>query len=155
MIIEAAAYRKLNAHLYGYANGYYLINPREKNSAYTPTPVFGTVRNLSVADQYLVRAGFTLTRWPTPQFSASLGLRLNGIPPFDLVGGSDGFRRPGYVTYVEPGLTWSAGQNTFSLFVPLRLDANRLRNVYERPRNVDGGGAFARYLVVTSFSRTF
>ena len=153
--LEAAGFWKFSPRIYGYANGYYLINPRNTNSGYTPTPVFGEVRKFSVADQYLVRAGFSFTNWPVSGLTTSLGLRLNGIPPFDLVGGSDGFRRPGYVTYLEPGLSWTMGQYNFSLFVPVRLDANRLRNVYERPRNVDGGGAFARFLVVTGITRTF
>lgn len=155
VIVEAAGYWRFSPRIYGYANGYYLINPRETNSSYTPTPIFGVVRNNSVTDQYLIRAGFSFTNWPVTGLSTSLGLRFNGIPPFDLIGGSDGFRRPGYVTYIEPGLNWSRGQYNFSLVVPVRLDANRLRNIYERPRNVDGGGAFAKYLVVTSITRTF
>ncbi|MEO6001683.1 MAG: hypothetical protein ABIZ04_17150 [Opitutus sp.] len=152
--LELAAYRKLSDRLYVYANGYYLINPRETNSGYPPNAAPGTVWN-SVSDQYLLRTGLSVTRWPSPQLSVSLGMRINGVPAFDVVGGSEGFRRPGYVTYIEPGVTWTSGRNEFSLFVPLRIDANRIRNVSERRSNVDGGGAFARYLVVTSFSHKF
>ncbi|HEY4989409.1 MAG TPA: hypothetical protein VII09_06355 [Opitutaceae bacterium] len=153
--LEAAAYRKFADWLYGYANGYYLLNPREENDAYTTIPVYGQILQNSVPDQYLFRTGLTVTKWPLRHLATSLGLRVNGIPTRDLIGGSAGFRRPGYVTYAEPGLTWTSNKDTLSLYVPIRLDANRTRNIYDEQNNRDGAGAFASYLIVTSYSHRY
>jgi hypothetical protein len=155
IMLEAAGFWKFSGRIYGYANGYYQLNPSETNDAYTSQAFYGQVWPNSVPDQYLVRAGLTFTQWPVQSMSASLGLRVNGVPAEDLIGGSAGFRRCGYAVYVEPGLTWSRNAYSFNLFVPVRLDANRTRNVIEQGLNTDGGGAFARYLVVTSVSRKF
>lgn len=153
--LEGAAFLKLADRLYSYANGYYLINPRNENGAYTTIPVYGQILKNSVPDQYLFRTGLTVTKWPVAHLSSSLGLRINGIPTRDLIGGSAGFRRPGYVTYAEPGLTWTYSQDTFSLYVPIRLNADRTRNIYDEQNNKDGAGAFASYLIVTSYSHRF
>jgi hypothetical protein len=155
VVFETSGYRRLTGQIFGYANGYYLINPRETNSAYTTAPILGAVRPQSVSDQYQARAGLSTVIWPVPGLTVSFGGRINGMPSRDLVGGSEGYRRPGFVIYLEPGLSWSHGKNSFSLFVPSRLDANRIRNVYEKRAGVDGGGAFARRLWVASYAHAY
>jgi hypothetical protein len=153
VMIEAAGFRRLSQSFYAYANGYYLINPREQNRAHNSGPEGEKGLQHSVPDQYLGRAGIAVALGASRQFSLNLGGRINGLPAHDLVGGNEGFRRPGYAVYYEPGLTWTGSRNTFSLFVPLRADANRTRNIYDIRNGSDGGGAFARYLIVTGFSR--
>jgi hypothetical protein len=155
VMLETAGYRRLNGRIFGYANGYYLLNPRESNSAYTHRPILGRIRPLSVPDQYQARAGLAGPLWPITGLTLSVGARVDGMPSSDLVGGDDGFRRPGYVFYFEPGLSWTWGRSNLSLFVPSRLDANRTRNVYDKQTNAVGGGAFARRLFVTSYGFTF
>ncbi len=155
VVLELSAFRKLANGLYGYANGFYLINPREQNKAFTHRPILGQIRHLSVPDQYLFRTGISWAALPAQGLSFTLGARIDGIPPRDFIGGSEGFRRPGYVIYTEPGVTWTNGRNTFNLFVPIRVYANRLRNIYDARANTDGGGAFASYLIVTNYSRKF
>jgi hypothetical protein len=152
-VLELSAYRKLAAGLHGYLNGFYLINPREQNDAVTQAPYRGVIRHLSVPDQYLFRTGLSWS--PAPAWSLSLGFRIDGIPPHDLIGGSEGFRRPGYVIYVEPGLSWTKKAHTVSFYLPLRRDANRQRNVYDERANVDGGGTFARRLFIVSYAYAF
>src|SRR5205814_10049186 len=46
--LELVGYRKIIDRLYGYVSGFYLINPREQNSAFTSIPQYNAVRNLSV-----------------------------------------------------------------------------------------------------------
>ncbi|MEO7598940.1 MAG: hypothetical protein ABIV50_08405 [Opitutus sp.] len=154
-LVELSGFRRLSDQLHGYVNGFYLVNPREQNKAFAHAPILGQIRQLSVPDQYLFRTGLSWAVGPARGLSLTFGGRIDGVPPRDLVGGSEGFRRPGFVIYAEPGLNWMKGRNTFNVFVPVRLDANRQRNVYDQRTNTDGGGAFASFLIVTSFSRTF
>src|SRR5882762_1094718 len=86
--LELVGYQKIIDRLYGYVSGFYLINPREQNSAFTSIPQYGAVRNLSVPDQYLGRVGVTYAIWPDQGLSLSFGGRIDGIPPRDLIVGS-------------------------------------------------------------------
>jgi hypothetical protein len=52
------------------------------------------------------------------------------VPRYDLVGRSDGFRRPGVEMYWEPGVTISAGRHAISFNVPLGYYYNRFPNPY-------------------------
>jgi hypothetical protein len=158
--LEFSGYQKIFERLYGYLSGFYLINPREENSAFTSTPYplagpNAAVRNLSVPDQYLGRVGINYAIWPEEGLSLSFGGRVDGIPQRDLIGGSEGFRRPGYSVYVEPGVSWTHGKNTFNLFTPVLLSANRERNIYDDRYGTHGPGAFADFLIIASFTRQF
>jgi hypothetical protein len=66
----------------------------------------------------------------TPFFSSL----LDGIPIRDFVGGSGGFRRPGYTLYLNPGIVVSAGRNTWSINVPVRVHQN-----FEKPCGCGAG----------------
>jgi len=153
--LELVGYRKIIERLYGYVSGFYLINPREQNSAFTSFPYFGTVYNLSVPDQYLGRIGINYAIWPDEGLSLSFGGRIDGIPTRDLVGGSEGFRRPGFSVYVEPGVSWTHGRNTLNLFTPVLVDANREKNIYDDRLGNHGPGAFADFVIIASFTRRF
>lgn len=157
--LELTGYQKIFNRLYGYVSGFYLVNPREQNSAYTsipyPTGPNAAIRNLSVPDQYLGRVGINYALWPEKGLSLSFGGRIDGVPTRDLVGGSEGFRRPGYSIYVEPGLSWTHGKNTFNLYAPVLVNANRERNIYDDRYGTHGPGAFADFLIITSFTRRF
>jgi hypothetical protein len=48
-----------------------------------------------------------------------LGLRYEGIPAEDLIGDSDGFRRPGYIISYEPSVFYSTGNHTFGFNLPV------------------------------------
>lgn len=154
--LEMAGFQKLVLdRLYGYVNGFYLVNPREQNDAYTPDPVYGEVRFLSVPDQYQGRLGLSYAIWPEQGLALSFGGRVDGIPPHDAVGGDEGFRRPGYSVYVEPGISWERGKNSASLFTPVRVAANRQQNVYDERAGMQGGGAFAKWLLIARYARRF
>jgi hypothetical protein len=147
VIFQVEAYQRLAKNLFGYLSGYYLMNPRNENGTQRPSPASTLVN--SVPDQYLGRAGVSYVMWPSQGLSISLGGRIDGIPPTDLVGDSDGFRRAGYAVYVEPGLNWSFGQNVLSVSVPVAV----LRNLERTQYSFSGG--FANYLVVAGFSHQF
>lgn len=68
---------------------------------------------------------------------------------------AEGFRRPGYSVYVEPGVSWTRGQNTFNLFTPVMVAVNRQKNIYDDRFGSHGPAVFADFLIITSFSRKF
>ena len=157
--LELAGYQRIFERLYGYVSGAYLVNPREQNSAYTTGPYpagpNGAVRQLSAPDQYSGRAGVSYEVWPAKGFSVSVGGRIDGVPTRDLIGGSDGFRRPGYAISVEPGVSWRRGDNSFSLFTPVLIAANRQKNIYDDRYGTHGPAAFADFVVIASFAHRF
>ena len=89
-----------------YGNFFYLSNPREVNGTSTTrggTPSASAKKYntdvMSVPDLYMVRGGFA---YMVNQFTFSGGVRMEGLPSTDLIGGSRGFRRPGYIISAEP-----------------------------------------------------
>jgi hypothetical protein len=135
-----------------YATGTYLVNPRDTNGVPTYRDVPGE-RVMSVADQYLYRAGATW--FPGRGIGLSLGWRIEGVAVRDLVGDEDGFRRPGYALSVEPGLSYSRGAHAVSLAVPWAVHRNRKPSVPEVANGAPGDAAFADYLILAGYIRRF
>ena len=132
----------LAGHLSGYANAFYLFNPRER------------VRetNFSVPDSYMARAGIDYGVATVPGLSLSLGGRIEGVPARDVFGGSLGSRRPGYAISVEPGVTFVRGSWLATVTVPIAVERNRVRT-YGATRT--GDAAFADYTINSSLSYRF
>jgi hypothetical protein len=69
------------------------------------------------------------------------------------VGGSKGFRRPGYIISAEPSITYVAKKTSFNLSVPVALVRNRTQSDSDKRRSADtgthvqGDAAFADYLI--------
>ena len=151
VIFQLQAYRKLTASTFAYAYGWYLLTPREKTAV--ASPLAGVP--LSVPDVYSLRSGVSTAIWPRRGISASLGPRIDGIPLRDLVGGSSGFRRPGYSLYVDPGVVWTTGRSTWSVNVPVRVHQDFQRSLADIDRSSVGGGDLARYLVLIGYTVRF
>lgn len=157
VILDMSAFRVLGAggHYAAYASGAYLINPRGTNGVKTFRSR-ETEAIMSVADQYVFRTGLTAAPPGWNGFSFSLGGRIEGVPVHDLIGSSDGFRRPGYAISVEPGVTWSRGQHTVSLAVPVAVQRNRQRSVPDmKTPGRHGDAAFADYVVMLGYWQRF
>lgn len=77
------------------------------------------------------------------------------MPADDIIGGSNGFRRPGYAVSLEPGITYSHGVSSFNLGVPVAVYRNRTRSVADRASGGHGDAAFADYLLLLGYSRRF
>ena len=125
IITELNTFYNLNAArtitLYG--NFYYMANPREQNgTAITngniPKRIDSLANNiiLSVADQYAIRAGidYSLKSW-----SFSLGVRDEGTPVHDILGGSEGIRRAGHNFSIEPGIIYKMKSMSFYTYIPV------------------------------------
>src|SRR2546423_1407658 len=137
-----------------YASGSYLSNPRGTNGVQTgrsrPSEAI-----MSVADQYAYRAGGIA---PFPKMNTlvwSLGIRGEGVPSKDLIGSSEGFRRPGYILSVDPGLIYTKGHNRWTFNAPIPFRRVRTRSVPDILDNRHGDAAFADYTIMVSYSRHF
>jgi hypothetical protein len=154
--IDVNAYYNFT-HSFGfYGNFFYLANPTDVNgtqtSASTPSPakLQETSNVMSVPDQYLVRLGADLA---VKKFNFSLGVRDDCLPVHDIVGGSDGFRRPGYILSAEPGVTYSFKNIALYAYVPIAILRDRTQSVPDiRATEITGtythgDAAFADYVV--------
>lgn len=135
-----------------YVTATYLANPRSTNGVPTYRGNPGE-EVMSVTDQYLYRAGATW--FPRPRVGLSLGGRVEGVPAEDLIGDSDGFRRPGYAVSLEPGFSYTRGVHTVSLLVPWAVSRNRTRSVPEVANGFHGDAAFADYVILGGYIRRF
>ena len=153
LIVELNGYHNFTRHLGVYANAFYLMNPRDVNGTLTyRSNKYEKV--MSVTDQYLLRGGINYGfggkkyRW-----SASGGFRYEGIPVNDLVGESNGFRRPGYVWSAEPGLNMAVKNTVVSITVPVAITRNRTQSNPDKWTTEEtgvyrhGDAAFADYTI--------
>jgi len=131
LLLKASAYALLAPRARMYFDATYVIAPQNTNGVATflPNPYESVI---SVADSYLTRTGFEYrSRWPIP-VTASLGLRLEGVPVHDLIGRSEGFRRPGYILSIEPGASVPLGDWSLNVLAPVAVYHNRLQSVADK-----------------------
>jgi hypothetical protein len=135
---------------------YYLFNPQETNGVLTRR---GN-SEFSVPDQYAALLGSMYV--PNIKgLSFYLGGRIEGVPASDLIGGSAGYRRPGYVVSVDPGINYIARNLTFSLNVPYAVYRNRTQSYEDKQRTEEtgvyrhGDAAFADYFINLNINYIF
>jgi hypothetical protein len=172
--IESQGFRQLYKGIYGFANGYYLFNPRENNGTFKSAPTvvkdkdgntLGTLTGYNVyasPDQYFARAGFMTSVGKARNVTLSLAGRFEGIPAYDVFGGQAAYRRPGYVVAVESGITYRHGMHSFGLFIPYNFIKNRIQSAADiasqnlqnaaisdatQKVHVQGDAAFADYSI--------
>jgi hypothetical protein len=146
-----------------YGSLFYLSNPREVNGTSTTRGGVASANAkkyntdvMSVPDLFMTRAGVS---YMLHQFNFAGGVRVEALPSKDLIGGSKGFRRPGYIVSAEPSVTYVAKKASFNLAVPFALKRNRTQSNADKRQTADSGkytqgdAAFADYLV--SIGMTF
>lgn len=160
VILEMYGYYRLTERLNAYVNGVYTMTPEEKNGVPTfRANAFESI--MSIADTYMGRVGFDYLVFPQWGLSLSLGGRIEGVPVYDAIGGSDGFRRPGFSIGIEPGINVSKGGWMFNVSTPVALHRNRERSVPDKQSTAatgvyrHGDAAFADYLFTATISRRF
>lgn len=148
-------YHAITPKLFAYGGGFYLFNPKETNGIRTfretLSPILENESIMSVPDQFSVNAGFGYR--VSNSFSASLGARYEGVPVEDVLGESGGFRRPGNVLSIDPGISFGYNNLLLNLNVPFAVRRERPQSVTDletqiatgNPRN--GDAAFADYLI--------
>ncbi|MCK0191346.1 hypothetical protein [Arenibacter sp. F20364] len=163
LTLDFQFYQKVATGLFAYGGGFYLLNPRETNGIRTfretLSPILENEAIMAVPDQYSVRTGLSYSL--SNVISASLGARFDAVPVKDLIGGNEGFRRPGNVLSIEPGLAYFHNNLTLNLNVPIAVRRDRPQSITDRqteistgtPRN--GDAAFADYLINFGISYRF
>ena len=160
IVLELQAYQRIYGNLFGYIEGSYLLAPQEQNGTETTlgdNPATPSVLKYdSIPDQYFGRGGFSYVILPKQGLTLSFGSRIEGIPVYDAIGGSMGFRRPGYTISVEPSISWTYKNNTLSVYAPVAVYRNRERSAPEIALGRPGGdAAFADYSILASFTHRF
>lgn len=148
-----------------YGNFFYLINPREHNGVSTARGGATSATALqygsdvmSVPDQYMIRFGANFT---FNKFTVSAGYRHECVPSSDLIGGDYGFRRPGYVNSIEPGVTYSMKKIDLYAYVPVAIVRSRTQSYADKERTkitgvyAQGDAAFADLAVNVGMSVRF
>jgi hypothetical protein len=116
-----------------FVSGSYLCNPRDTNG--TPSiiqelgvplaPYFASQLTNSVPDTYSLQWGLTTKvpgTWDKPLLRGSrlrFMWRLEGLTTRDLIGGSHGYRQPGYALSIGPGFSYQFGKNLLMVDVPI------------------------------------
>ena len=153
--VGTEAYKRLWRTATSYAQGNYLFSPANTNGVNTfrSQPGQGV---MSATDQYLFRGGAVQRVPKFERLAFSAGVRGEGVPVRDLLGSSNGFRRPGFIFSFDPGLMFTYKQNTLSVNGPWALYRNRPPSVPEIQYHITNGDAFfSDYTVIVGLSRHF
>lgn len=159
--VEVQGFWKLFNKGWGYFNGFYLFNPESVNKTLTRGTLDGAnpiIAYHSVADQFAASLGLNYGIWPEAGLSISLGGRIEGVPSHDVIGDSNGYRRPGYVVAMEPGLSYMYRHFNLNFNMPIALYRNRTKSVYDLSDptgNRHGDAAFADVLYRVSLVYRF
>ena len=148
MILDLQGYKSMGRFLV-FGSSTWLANPRDTggpsraNLVGTPNPT-----NINtVSDQFVFRTGTTYAL--SRHIAGSIAWRMEGVPRYDLIGASHGFRRPGVTMYWEPGLTVSTGRQAVSFNMPIGYYFNRFRNPYT---GTPGDSTFPEYVAIATYS---
>ena len=161
MITELNTFYRLSRTVILYGNFYYLLNPRDQNGT---SNLLGKIPSNadqkaqvrsggsvnSVPDQFTMRAG---VNYKFKDWLLSAGVRNEGIPVHDLIGGSNGSRRAGHNTSIEPGIVYSMKTISIYAYVPVIVSRKTRQSVTDKIESeilnkiVYRQGGFANYLV--------
>jgi len=138
-----------------YGVGTYLINPTNTTGtpAFFPT-LFGHGGEVnSSTDSFVTEFGASV---PTPLhwISPTIAYRITGVPPLDLIGGSEGFRRPATLGYIEPGVIFNLHGHSVSLSVPIVTYIN-VRPHYVNGVNQNTDATIPGFMFTMSYSFRF
>ncbi|MBF2708847.1 hypothetical protein [Flavobacterium soyangense] len=170
--VELQGFQKIYRRLYGFANGYYLFNPKESNGAFksAPKPGLEGYNIYASPDQFFARAGFMAAVDKKNNLTFSLAGRFEGIPAYDVFGGQVAYRRPGYVVAIESGVSYHVGKHGFTLFIPYNFIRNRIQSAADIAEqnlhnstitdpsqfvHVQGDAAFADYSINFGYTYRF
>jgi hypothetical protein len=145
-----------------YFNGSYLVTPSEGNGVANSSPPgfpAPAPQNsfVSAADEYLLQAGVAYMVAKVHGLTVTGGLRKEGVPAHDLIGGDEGFRRPGYAVSLEPGVIYSmhGGHDLITANIDRAVYRNRIASVPDLELHTKGDAAFADWLWLASFQHRF
>ena len=148
LIMDFQGYKQIG-RVTAFGGGTWLANPKDTGTASRGNMVTSTEPSNvnTVSDQFVFRAGAAV---PINSYiTASLAWRAEGVPRYDLIGHSHGFRRPGVEMYWEPGVTLSYGRHSVSFNMPVGYYFNRWSNPYTASA---GDSTFPEYVSIATYS---
>lgn len=134
IISEISGFKNLFRRITLYGSGIYVITPRGSNG--TPSILQGLVgpvqaRRLlpleiynSVPDLYVGETGVAMAVPKVRGLAISGSARIEGSPGKDLIGSNLGFRRPGFVLFGVPGITYTYKNTSLVINIPIRALVN-------------------------------
>lgn len=152
--VSLSAYLVLHKHLSLYFDGRYLFNVQNTNGVMTGK----TGRNtyLSIPDEFAFSLGAAGSIPYLTGLGLSLGLKFDGVPVEDAIGGSDGFRRPGYSLGLDPTISYSFLNNIVAVNVPWFFYNRKLPSVGDQEAGTPAGlAAFAHWALNISWVHKF
>jgi hypothetical protein len=152
IIFDVAGFVEVFKDFNVFASGTYIATPEEDAGVYDGPNNTGRV--WSTGDSYLFRAGMGYTFRPgifCDGLTLTLGGRMEGSPSTDIIGGSEGRRRPGFAISVEPGVVYTWNRWFASFSAPVAVYRNRERNF----EGDAGDAAFADFMTLFSIGRSF
>jgi hypothetical protein len=159
---SVVSFQALSKNTQIYFNGSYLTTPSETNGVANASPPgfpppAPQNSQVSAADEYLMQLGFAFMVEKVHGLTLSAGLRKEGVPAHDLIGGNEGFRRPGYAVSFEPGVIYSfhGGRDLISANIDRAIYRNRVASVPDMQLNTHGDAAFADWLWLASYQHRF
>lgn len=167
--LEFNGFREITKSIYGFANGYYLFDPKQSNGAFKSAPKVGLegYEIFACPDQYFLRGGLMTAVGKQKNINISVAGRWEGVPAYDVFGGEIAYRRPGYVVAIESGISLKVGNSTFSFNVPYNFIKNRIQSAADiasqdlqnskindsaKLVHVQGDAAFADYSINLGYS---
>jgi len=160
--VSVESFQEVNKSTQVYFNGSYLITPSETNGVANSSPPgfpAPAPQNafVSAADEYLLQAGVGYMMAKVHGLTVTGGLRKEGVPAHDLIGGDEGFRRPGYAVSLEPGVLYSmhGGHDLITANIDRAVYRNRIASVPDLQLGQHGDAAFADWLWLASFQHRF
>jgi hypothetical protein len=133
IITELNAFYFFKKSISFYGNFYYLINPRDQSGVSTTNGKTLTDLQVktgsdvySIPDIYSIRGGFN---YNFTKLALSAGLRDEGVPVHDLIGGNNGLRRPGHNLSFEPGIIYKMKRASIYTYIPVIISRKIRQNI--------------------------
>ena len=156
VIVQGQAFGEVAPRAFAYFTGSYLVSPRNQTDVVRAPTSPGSAVHISVPDVYTGRLGVTYSLLPERGLSVSLGGRVDGIPYHDVIGKSDGFRRPSVIVFLDPAVALERGPSTFTFSSPIRVFARSASaNLLTGPGGSIGSGDLAAVLMFVGYARRF
>ena len=151
IIFDIYAFQEVFENFNVFAAGTYIATPQRDAGVISGNLNAANPTIWSVNDSYLARVGLGYTFLPKYGLTFTLGGRLEGAPPEDLIGSSGGRRRPGYAVSIEPGIVFIKNRWFASFSAPVALYRNR----QEDSTGSSGDAAFADFMTLFTVGRSF
>jgi hypothetical protein len=156
-VMQWMGYRTLSHDLTLYTDGDYIATQGGTNGVQRATSTTTPLNNYnSIADQYLLEAGFEFPIRQVKGLAATVGPRWEGVPAYNLFPVSnDGFRRPGYAVSVGPGLEYVHNSTILNIGIDKAVHRDRTGSYPDSVYHTHGDAAFAQYIWLASVTHRF